>query len=118
MTNTSKIFGSSRPKKYWSQAINQKRLDRIFWIMVKSWVASNVGSKNLGQRNILGQNFWVNTKTWLRKKFTFKKIGSKKYFESRFYGRNRNLGEQKIENIKKLNQRNFLGHNFKFNTKI
>ena len=72
MTNTSKIFSSSRPKKYWSQAIDPKLLGRIFWVMVKSWVASNLGSKNLGQRNILGQNFWVNTKTWLRKKLSQK----------------------------------------------
>ena len=67
MTNTSKIFGSSRPKKYWSQIINPKLLGQIFWIMVKSWIAGNLGSKNSGQRNILGQNFWVNTKTWFKK---------------------------------------------------
>ena len=48
MTNTSKIFGSSRPKKDWSQAINPV-LGQVFWIMVKSWVATNLGSKILGQ---------------------------------------------------------------------
>ena len=84
MTNTSKIFGSRQPKNYWSQAIDPKLLDRIFSIVVKSWFASNLGSKNLGQRNILGQKFWVNTKTWLRRKLTVKKFESKKNFESRF----------------------------------
>ena len=85
MTNTSKIFGSSRPQKYWSRAINPKLLGQIFWIIVKFWIAGNLGSKNLDQRNILGQNFWVNTKNWSRKKITFEKIESKKTFESRFY---------------------------------
>ena len=90
MTNTSKIFGSSRPKRYWSQAIDPKLLGRIFWIMVKSWVASNLGLKFLGQRNILSQGLrskqkfesaknegqkngvkemlWVNAKIWVSKK--------------------------------------------------
>ena len=81
--------------------------------MVKSWVASNLGSKNLGQRNILCKIFWVNTKTWLRKKLTFKKIGSKKNFESRFYSRNKNLGQQKMR-VKKFGSKKCFGSMQKF----
>ena len=84
MTNTSTIFGSSRPQKYWSQAINPKLLGQIFWIMVKSWVASNLGSKNLGQRSILGQNFLVNSKTWLKKNSHSKTLVQRKTLSQGF----------------------------------
>ena len=79
MTNTSKIFGSRQPKNYWSQAIDPKLLGRIFSITVKSWFASNLESKILGQKSILGQKFWVNTKTWLSRKLTVKKKKTEKF---------------------------------------
>ena len=86
-----KFLGPADPKN-----ADHRPLTQNFWVVVKIWVASNFGSKNLGQRKILGQRFWVIAKFWVRKKFRVKKFGSKN-FESTFLGHCKNLGQQKIK---------------------
>ena len=75
-------------------------------------VASNLGSKNLSQRNILNQGFTVETKIWSAK------IEKQKWGKRNLLGQCENVGQQKIKNIKELSHRKLLGHNFRFNTKI
>ena len=85
LTTLLKFLGPANPKNP-----GQRPLTQNFWVIVKFWVAVNFGSKNLGQRKILGQRFWVIAEICVSEKFWVKKFGSTKRFGSK------NLGQRKI----------------------
>ena len=49
ITTLLKFLGPANPKN-----TGQRPLTQNFWVVVKFWFASILGSKNLGQRKILG----------------------------------------------------------------